>query len=77
MDDSKTIIIKDNCDKGILGIITVNGASAEYIRDYIEEALSTVKSKFEGCWTMENLIEELETMDLSFSWSTDFETIYD
>ena len=76
MDDSKTIVIKDNCDKSILGIITVYGASEEYISDRIEEALGIVKSKFEGCWTMENLIEELGVMDLSFSWSTDFETIY-
>ena len=72
MDDSKTILLKDNDDKKDIGILTLYGSNKEQI----ENVIYKVKSMSEGEWTVKEIIEELEADGVSFSWSTDFETIY-
>lgn len=70
MDDSKVVVIrnKNNVD---LVIFTINGTEED-----IEKGVKKIKAMLEGNWSITEIIEELGTMDLSFSWSTDFETIY-
>lgn len=72
MDDSKVVVIrnKNNVD---LVIFTING----HCKEDIEEGVKKIKEMVKGTWSIEEIIEELGTMDISFSWSTDFETIYD
>lgn len=72
MDDSKTILLKDNDDKKDIGVLTLYGSNKEQIENVIYE----VKSMKEGAWTVKDVIEELEANEVSFSWSTDFEIIY-
>ena len=70
MDDSKTIVLrnKNNVD---LVIFTINGTKED-----IEKGANLIKETLKRNWSITEIIEELGAMDLSFSWSTDFETIY-
>ena len=72
MNDSKTILLKDNDDKKDIGVLTLYGSN----REQVEKAICKVKSMYEGNWTVKDIIEELEVNGVSFSWSTDFEIIY-
>lgn len=71
MDDSKVVVIRNK--NGVdLVIFTINGDLED-----IEKGVKKIKEIVKGAWSVEEIIEELGVMDFSFSWSTDFETIYD
>ena len=70
MDDSKVIVLR-NQHLVDLAIFTINGTEED-----IEKGVKKIKAMLEGNWSITEIVEELGTMDLSFSWSTDFETIY-
>ena len=70
MDDSKVVVLK-NQYRVDLAIFTINGTEED-----IEKGVKKIKEMLEGNWSITEIVEELGTMDLSFSWSTDFETIY-
>lgn len=72
MDDSKTILLKDNDTKKDIGVLTLYGSNKEQI----EKIICEVKSMYEGNWTVKDIVEELEENGVSFSWSTDFEIIF-
>lgn len=75
MDDSKTIVLKDNCDDSVIGVITVYGKDKEDVENNIKkvyEIFNDIVQRLEGCWSIEDLMEGLSESDLSYSWSTDF-----
>lgn len=75
MDDSKTIVLKDNCDDSVIGVITVNGKDKEDVENNVNkvyEIFNDIMQRLEGSWSIEDLMEGLSESDLSYSWSTDF-----
>ena len=70
MDDSKVVVLR-NQHLVDLAIFTINGTEED-----IEKGVKKIKTMLKGNWSITEIVEELGTMDLSFSWSTDFETIY-
>ena len=75
MDDSKTIVLKDNCDDSVIGVITVNGKDKEDVENNVKkvyEIFNDIVQRLEGSWSIEDLMEGLSESDLSYSWSTDF-----
>ena len=70
MDDSKVVVLR-NQHLVDLAIFTINGTEED-----IAKGVKKIKKMLEGNWSITEIVEELGTMDLSFSWSTDFETIY-
>ena len=66
MDDSKVVVLR-NQHLVDLAIFTINGTEED-----IKKGVNKIKAMLEGNWSITEIVEELGTMDLSYSWSTDF-----
>lgn len=59
-----TIVLMDNCDDSLLGVLTVkNKTSVE-----INAIFNKVMNKLPGEWSLDDLLDELRERNIEFSW---------
>lgn len=66
------IVIRD-CDNygEVLGLLTVKGLT----KDDVWNIFSDVKYEYEGCWTVDDLIEGVAKSGHEYSWETNIEDL--
>ena len=59
-----TIVLMDNCDDSLLGVLTVKDKTSEEVSTIFNE----VMAKLPGEWSLEDLLDELMERNIDFSW---------
>ena len=59
-----TIVLMDNCDDSLLGVLTVKDKTSEEVNAVFHE----VMTKLPGEWSLDDLLDELRERNIEFSW---------
>lgn len=59
-----TIVLMDNCDDSLLGVLTVKDKTSEEINAIFNE----VMGKLPGEWSLDDLLDELRERNIDFTW---------
>ena len=59
-----TIVLMDNCDDSLLGVLTVKNKTSEEIKTIFNEAMAKLPDE----WCLDDLLDELRERNIDFSW---------
>lgn len=71
MQDEAIILLDYDMNYQPIGILTVPGHTKEEIYQVFDD----VKSEFEGCWSVEDLINGIREKGWLFNWDTNIATM--